>query len=219
MNVIKKIESLGYRISKGDSDAHNPYPLALTIPNGETKAIDGNLDRKIIIGGKVETTRRELIQEVYALSEEEMIAYEYGYDKRTHDYLNSVKAHIGLIDISSGTEYYGEKIIKNETTKSYAVNFANASGYLSKVDNNFVVQILMSIGDDISVDSFTFDKYPSLGNFETAWELHKIANDFTYKKLPLTYQCGECGKKVHWLDIKGNFNEKIEHLEDRYCGC
>lgn len=219
MNIIKNIESLGYKISKGALGAHSPYPLTLTLPSGETKALDGSLGRTVIIGGKVETTLRELIQTVYELSDEEMIAYEYCYDKRTHDYLNSVKSHIGLINVSSGTEYFGEKIIENETTKGYEVNFANASGRISKVDNNFVVQILMSIGDDIGVDTFTFNKYPSSCDFKTAWKLNECQIKFRDHEYPITYECWECGKKLHWLDVKGSFTEKIEHLEDRYCGC
>ena len=73
--------------------------------------------------------------------------------------------------------------------------------------------------DDYDITRMYFNRRPSRNNIIIAQKVDDLKCDFLCKRLNENFHCWECGTELHWLDIEGDFNEKITALQDKYCGC
>lgn len=225
MKKIEKIEAEGYKVKKGylsfgkpyAPDEKNPYCFYLETPDGELKTVYGvGLDDNFYVGkDKIPATRREIINELYSPTEEEWCKIQYNYSLRTKRYLDEVAKDIGLINYSCGED---EEKIENETTHTEPI-FINAQTYLSKVNETYVVQSFVWAVDHEVVYTYTFNRKPDIETVKTAQDLEKCKEYFSLRKISEEFCCLECGRNIHWLDIKGDFRKKYNNLKEKYCGC
>ena len=203
MDINKKIESLeemGYRF-----EIHQfvKYALNITNPNGDVKRLDFGtaLKRNIHFANLVEISEKELFNHFFDLGEEEKCVWENGFGLRVKEYLESVKKSIGYTGQETIDDYSGvfadDDLVKTEYfyTDSYA-----------EIDNFGEIK-------------YYFDHEPSEKEIQTAISLSLAKTNFKIGRWKEEFTCWECGRKVHFLDIKGDFLDKIHCMEDRYCGC
>ena len=218
---VRKINQLGYQIKKGALIAQNcivesPMQFYLVNPNGKQIDCPVNLDGNIYVSEeKITFTRREIIQYLYNPSEEEWQYFEYGYSKRTEEYLEKVKHNIGLV--SYKTDELGDHPnVDNETTKKVDYS-AYSSTYKTKIsDDKYVVQDFYQYNiDGIRVFTLYFNKYPTDKMITTAFHIidvetnmHQIYN----RKYKEEYIDCSTGHKIHWLDVGGDFEYKYNCL-------
>lgn len=221
MSKIKQIEEMGYKIHKGWLFHGEPQPIKdgefyfyIETPSGELYQPYLRINQPFYVGkDKLPCTRLEIIQELYNPSEEDLCYFENKYDVRTKKYLDAVAKDIHLV----ATRYDINYDIKNDTTKPFKTNFVTAGANISEIDNHYYVQLFDWNGE--LMYTFEFSEYPNLNDFNTAYDIEMLKVDFHIGKYSYKFICRECGQEVHWLDGKGSFQEKINHLEDCYCGC
>jgi len=73
--------------------------------------------------------------------------------------------------------------------------------------------------DDFCIETHIFAKYPSEKNIILLRKIEDIENKMNFFGLKFKFSCWECGCETHWLDIPGTIEDKINGLEDSYCGC
>lgn len=87
------------------------------------------------------------------------------------------------------------------------------------VDNNYVVQIFHWFGEGTTIFTYVFNNTPTKQNVQKAHMLMELKLNFKTRKYKEVFKCWECGNTAHWLDVRGEFADKINALEDKYCGC
>jgi len=186
----------------------------------EDERTEENVPRLLKEGKIIKVKRWDLYKMFTDFTEEELYKIFYGYDKRTHKYLKAIEKQIGLLEHKS--DYDEEEF---EVLRQYSL-FANltGSGYVDVgklKDGRYVAQFAYRVSiDDYTIEKIYFNHLPSKKDVRTAILISDIR---TYFKLhPGTYEfrCWECGRKVHWLDIKAkDLEERFDRMQDRYCGC
>ena len=218
---VRKINQLGYQIKKGALIAQNcivesPMQFYIVNPNGKQVDCPVNLDGTIYVSEeKIPFTRREIIQVLYNPSEEEWQYYEYGYSKKTQQYLEKVKNNIGLETYKSD-ELGEHNNVDNETTQKVDYS-AYSSTYRTKIsDNKYVVQDFYQYDiDGIRVLTLYFNKYPSDKTIRTAFHVVDVEENMSEaynRKYKETYKDYSTGHKIHWLDVDGDFEHKYNCL-------
>jgi len=152
-------------------------------------------------------------------TEEEMLYRIYGYDKRTHEYLNAIKKKRGILDYQVG--YVEEKFEPIRRLGPY--RGLTGDGYISvgKIGDRYVAQYSERCGiDDYCIVRIYFDHLPSKSDIDMAELIDDIELYFKLEPGRYKFVCWECGCERHWLDIRAqNLRERFEMLKERYCGC
>lgn len=198
MSNYRKILSLGYSFVRRTEK----YAVDIINPAGETKRFGFSigLARTLYFGpDKLPITELELINDIFHLSAEEICFYKNNYSLRTEKYFNEVKKRIGFI---------GHETISDG--HAWAIDFEKTKYYHTETHSGI---------DDYGEVNYYFDHSPSLNDIKTAKLIVDVQIDFHLKRCKETFKCWECGNETHWLDVKGNFFEKVDCLYDRYCGC
>lgn len=218
MNILDTLRNVGYIPEKETQNA--PFGFYIKTPSGTKQHINDTLDTENYIidtdGSKISYTRRQIINELYSPTEEDWCVYENGYSLSTQEYLNIVKKQIGLTEIQIRNDY--------EFTSSKIINtdFLDGNAEISvmlQIGKKYLVQMPIRNNDDLTVYIFVFTKKPSPISVHAAYRLIELEHKFYTKQLSEVFICCECGREIHWLDIQGDFRDKLGQLEDRHCGC
>lgn len=221
MNVSEIEKATGYKFEKGwcmankilNDNSSCGFSVCVKKPNGELNNITGKLDAPIYISSKeYATTRREIIQYLYNPTEEEWCYHSNHYSLKTKNYLDKIASKIGFLGVKSNID----NLIENETTTKVAF-FSNIT--LSRVADEWYVQKCSSYIDDWSVTTYVFNHKPSEKEMQTALKIEYINYLFLVNKVTEEFACWECGTKTHWVDTAGSFDDKADHLCEKYCGC
>jgi hypothetical protein len=147
------------------------------------------------------------------------VAYHYhlhGCGERTKKYLDACKSNLSLLR-SDG----GEDLTIDKTWEKFADGYVGSEDFFRKETNGgwvagFAVQYDI---DGVYEHRYYFSKRPSRKDILTAKLIDDIKMKFSFGDLQETFNCWECGKETHWLDVGGNLEEKFDKLKDKYCGC
>lgn len=193
MTNIEKVKALGYRFEKRDAVG----AINIFNPDG-TKLVHGfsrTLSKAMKFGAeRIEVTEKELFDSIYNLTEEEMCDFQHGCSIRTWKYICGVKRSIGFVGIEIDGTLFGEK---------------------GKYSHREVYHDV----DDVYEWFYQFNHNPSGNDIKTAILIEKLESLFEAKSIKEEFTCWECGRKIHWLDIKGDLYEKFNALDEKYCGC
>ena len=141
-------------------------------------------------------------------------------DKLSRDYLNKEKERIGLVHIAHGWDGIPHKTIETVSgwvnASEIEIGIVSEGKYKGKYIAEFTKQTAI---DDYDITSMIFKNKPY---WKTVLQAHLIEEAYYglfFDRLSPTFNCWECGLFCHWTEIPGNFEEKIEHWKDKYCGC
>lgn len=140
---------------------------------------------------------------------------------RTEKYLQTVKNNLHFLGCNEGWKSIQEIVSENlpETEIEKVADYPNDTEIYRYADR-FCAQIIYRTDiDDYIIETYIFTEFPSVKDVEIAKAINEIKYSFKLKRLNPTFTCWECGVKKHWLDIPGNFLEKITNLKENYCGC
>ena len=150
--------------------------------------------------------------------------------ERTEKYFKKIKEEMGHIDSNGG--WHGiVDILKKKGINTEVKKIAEYDGYInsSEIDiytysidgkERFCAEFGYQVGiDDYCTETHIFRKLPSEDEVELLVEIESLEFKFKFKGLKPAFNCWECGKRTHWLDIPGSFEDKVNGLEDSYCGC
>lgn len=230
MNVIEKIEELGFKVSCGSIVCDKFYPeskpgseflfceysIVITKPNGEMINLTGQRDRiiKFCKDRKVmETTRAEIQRQAYKLTDGEYYKMIHGYSRKSGEYFEKVASDIGLVN-----QAYLTEPIDGEPYKEVDVAM-NAGAWLIKKDGLHLLQIAVDVPEDILYYQHTFNHEPAMEEIYTAIDMYKMKRAFLGKNKSEIYRCWECGCQLHWTDRVGSMQDKMYGYEEKYCGC
>lgn len=201
MNNIDRVKELGYSFENSDRVG----VISIVKPTGEKIAHNFSRDlvRTIKFGAeRIEVTEKELFDSVYDLSEEEMCQFQHGCSLRSYNYIKAVRSNIGLVGVGFVSDLFGSK---------EQMNFGEKSDYSH-------TEVHVDI-DDAMEGNYYFNHHPSAQDIKTAIAIWRIESDFRSHLRKETFKCWECGHVAHWLDVPGNLFEKINALDEKYCGC
>lgn len=153
-------------------------------------------------------------------------------DERTKNYFNAIKTNIGFIGSNYGN--YGiEEILKKkgffeeaklQQIKTYRgyVNSSDIDIYSYEIngEKRYCAELSYQTNiDDYCVETHIFEKFPSEKDIKIIREIESLIFKFQLSQIEPEFGCWECGRRVHWLDIQGDFFTKKNALEEKYCGC
>lgn len=219
MSILDTLRKIGY-VTEKDPQLP-PFGFYIKDPSGTEQHINDMLDTESYIiatdGSKISYTRRQIINELYSPTEEDWCVYENGYSLSTQEYLRTMQKRIGLIETRTRTDYeFVSTLIINT---DFLTNHKENATFL-QIGKRYFVQMPIFNNDDLSmVYVFVFSKKPTPISVHTAYRLTELMDKFYCKQLSEVFICCECGREIHWLDIQGDFRDKLGQLEDRHCGC
>ena len=201
MSNIQKVLDIGYQIN---ADTTHCYAMNVINPDGKSTIVPFTikLHKKFYFGpDKIMVSEKELFDYLYTLTDEEMCQFMNGYGLRTKEYFDNLCSSIGYcgyecVDDFSGS-HASDNLEKTEYyyTEKYAEvdNFGEIRHYFNHNPSDYEVRVAKMIQDA---------EY----NFRMCiWHEE--------------FKCWECGRTVHWTDIRGDIFEKVNCMEDMYCGC
>ena len=151
-------------------------------------------------------------------------------DERTKKYFERIKENVGFLGMNAGWKSMQEILDEGapgtvaKKAGEYA-GFANSSNieiltYEKDEKKRYCAQFSYQTDvDDYCIETLIFDRYPSRDSVVTIVNLNDLEFKFNFKGLNQTFWCWECGRESQWLDGEGNFLEKIQKVEEKYCGC
>jgi hypothetical protein len=174
-----------------------------------------NIEKEVEIGNIIKIRGIDLYKNFYKWDEETCLKKAYGYDKRTFAYLNKIKENTGFIEEKHG--YDEEKIISSQNVFVW-FNASEVEIGQTK-EGQWCAQFSKQTDiDDYDITRLYFSKKPSVKTILTITTLSSLEFDFKYNRIKESFNCWECGREMHWLDVQGDFSEKVEHLKERFCG-
>ena len=237
INIIEKIKEQGYEIRECINEYTKAPDGFLEIRRGENpwKMIPKTNDRVIyFIGDNLvsstdeaeslakqgiiyKATANEIYAAFYNLDQEEQYKFRYGYGLKSRAYIESVMKEIELESIEEGANSGGEASSLPENAEKISY-FVNASTYIGKVDNLWLVETHHRYEiDDFEIIKMWFSHKPTMQEIESAFAIERIEHKLYHSDE--TFRCWECGRTTHWTDAEGDIIEKVRKFEDKYCGC
>ena len=193
MTLIEQIEALGYKLHRGWTSAFKPdvenihtydglkpydinyWHFCIESPNGKVTNISGKLDSKIVIGGKISTTKEELTKEFFKPSDEEWFIFQHGYSVEMDKKFKSAYRKHGLIEYSIDDSCCLKEIECIEK-KSIKTPFLNAEEPMLMITKDKYV-IEFTVRNDIdswTVYRFWFDKLPDDTDIVFAYDVSQL---------------------------------------------
>jgi len=167
-------------------------------------------EKEAIEGGAYRTTPHDLFVLLFPEEVEKLV------DKRTEKYLEKLNKTLGLVDYKAGYEEEDvdvEQVYTQFIGGDIEVGKTNDGKWLAQYSKRTDV-------DDYVVVRMYFSRFPSQKDVETAKLLKEIEHHFMlYGYDAAKFNCWECGKERHWLDIPGGLREKWPAYLEKYCGC
>lgn len=153
--------------------------------------------------------------------EEEFYKAFYGFSKRTKDYLDKIKTDLGFIESKMG---YDSHIPKDSVLiESKEMSGLTGSGFIEiyKSADLYISEYTIRTDiDDYCIVDYFFRTKISFKDVSMITNILSIETSFKIGQVNEEFTCWECGGTTHWLDIAANnLLERIDFLEDRYCGC
>jgi hypothetical protein len=158
----------------------------------------------------------DIHREFYGLDDEALCMKMHGYDLRTEKYLKAVKENIGFIEEKHG---WDDEKINNPQTISIWANASDVEIGQTEDDRWCAQWSVRTAVDDYCISRLYFNRKPTRNDILTVHKLSDLEMNFGLHRMKPVFECWECGRKVHWLDIEGDFNEKLTALNESYCGC
>jgi hypothetical protein len=221
MSKLDEIKAKGYDIIPDDVNRKyvaNWYHMLIVTPDGRNLNFTGLLDAPASIGG-ITTTRREITNELFHPSEDDWFIYEHGYSKRTGQYFDSVAHSIGLLDYKEHEVGCDKDLVSLEKTEPFD-SYLNAELVYGQYEDKHVIQYITRPDIDVYLCAqIVFSHKPTRDAVKTAIDLEKGKTGFQLGKYKEEFTCWECGQSTHWLDVDGDFETKLNRLQEKYCGC
>jgi hypothetical protein len=217
--MLKELIERGYKFEESYSKVLGGHfnIIKVTKPDGKEIDLAGRDDREIRFmcsGDPVITTFGKVYREYYNMSDDDYYLFEHGYSRRTGNYLKAVEDNLKLIkyDVS-------EEGAKFESIRTANI-FVNGETQIGTIGDAYIAQTWTQADIDSFVcrDMF-FSKNPTDEMIRTIYDVEHLKDAFLFNDANETYTCWECGRVVHWLDVEGNFHEKLKCLKEKYCGC
>ena len=160
-------------------------------------------------------------------------------DERSKKYLDNLRSCIGFIRMNVGWSSVKDILEKNDVkytvhNKEYVVcvngglSRYNCTVYQyrhNKQDYTAVEFIEVCPPDDYVIVSYIFSCRPSANDVLTASVVDELMSYFKAGFIESTFECWECGRTTHWLDIvvvgesSNLLMRRYEQLLNKYCGC
>jgi len=153
-------------------------------------------------------------------------------DERTKNYFNKIKSNLGykgynaswysIKEILEKKGYLEESELKEIKTYNGYVNSSDITVYSYKINGELRYCAELSYQtdiDDYCTETHIFNEFPKEKDIHLIIDINSLEFKFMYKRLEPEYTCWECGRHLHWLDNEGNFENKKNRLEEKYCGC
>lgn len=241
-NILDEIKSFGYDVKKetllyvaGNSHYNS---LKIVTPDGNEKGISGDIyiktdqnvkkpssteeANKLIQEGKyIKISADEVYKEYYSMNDDEFYTYKNGYTKKTGEYFEQLKKEIGLIDHEICADSSGAELEEFDTIIKYNLFLNTGDITVGKLgENKYIAQYSYQTSvDDFSIEKIYFNKLPNEMDIRAAVNLEDFKAKLLLSRITEFFECKKCLKTLHWTDIPGEFETKIEFLETNYCGC
>jgi hypothetical protein len=172
-----------------------------------------------IENGAYVTTPQELGKLLFPQEWEKGIKQYVLPDERTKLYLGETKESIGLVKSIVESEGDGLKFNEEEIMDIW-VN-ANEVRIGKDEEGNWIAEYSLRTDIDAYVMfSYSYNSKPTEKMIMTTRLLDDIEIYFGINGWDKhTFNCWECGNRVHWLDAEGDLQEKWDKFIDKYCGC
>lgn len=151
-------------------------------------------------------------------------------DERTQKYFAAIRENMGFIGSNAGWDGI-QDILKKKGVQEPPEKIATYTGYVNSSDievytytrdgrERYCAELSYQTAiDDYCTETHIFSKMPSERDVSTIRTIGNLEFKIAFEMLKTRYTCWECGNEVHWLDNSGSFDEKVNGLLDRYCGC
>lgn len=154
----------------------------------------------------------------------------YGVDLRSYNYLKDLEKNIGIIKPDkqlSDYEYWKSTYDYLPVTNDEEIVVTSEIGRIHVSiglykDNIWCSQYSVQTDiDDYYVCKYLFNQKPTKDDVITKDNIDAIESYFIRGEKRYLFTCKKCNKLTHWLDIKGNFLEKMSNILDdkNHCGC
>jgi hypothetical protein len=161
------------------------------------------------------TTGKEIHMAFYNMNEEEFMFKTTKMDARTRKYLNAIKNNLGYLDTIGDWEE--ETFVNSRIVNGYMNTSDVTIGKLK--DNRYCSEYSIQTAiDDYCIVKHYWRKEPSIKDVSIIDDISNLESDFHINRCEIDFNCWECGRKIHWLDIEGDFSKKYQFLKERYCG-
>ena len=224
--LIDELKDMGYGFQEGNlvmelEVAGKPAEIhELRVKSAEGQIILLKRDMTpMLFPGKdrddVRTTCGDVYRDFYGLDEEGMSMLLHNHSLRTHNYLKEQRERIGLISIKEGPPE--SFFVLDEFDVGMGIGLIETGRY---ADGRFVAQSASeAIFDEADVLRMHFTHLPDQSDVEDALLIRKTERDFKLGRHRETFECADCGKTRHWLDIPGTMKEKLSLRHAGKCGC
>jgi len=173
----------------------------------------------------------ELYQILSSYSDDEMCVWCHHYSPRTKKYIDTCKNNIHLLKTSESKD-------AEEMPLSRIITELPAIGDTSDISimyfgNEYIAELhykpdYSRIADVIDISDFDskvfrkhfFSNIPKIEDIEEAELIYKVEEYFFLNFADDTefIVCKDCNRKIHWLDVEGDLNDKFNKLLDKQCG-
>jgi hypothetical protein len=153
-------------------------------------------------------------------------------DDKTQKYFESIRNNMGYIGSNAGWNSFKD-IAEKKDIRDYSLVQVYKSPYFGidvgdieiyQYNKDGETKFCAEFGyrtaiDDYCIETHIFNQFPSLKNIILLRKIDNLEMEFKYNHFNPIIKCWECGCESHWLDFEGTVDEKINALEENYCGC
>lgn len=219
MKITEQLKELGYKLEK--EDKASSLWIYLVSPDGNNKIKLGySKENKIHITAsdpEIITTGYEIYNELYTPAEILQMIYDK-LDSRSAEYITELQNKIKLVNRTVIYATIGQNMITSDNAEFIKKTNYKNNPDLYKIENYYVLAYSYETIDDITQHFDVFSEYPTEYMWNTANLIDDILFDVLMGKIKMEFNCYECGKHIHWLDISGDLQQKYHYATEKFCG-
>ena len=180
---------------------------------GDSTINKANIKEHLKNGTAIEITRKDMIVAYTDMTDDEYETKYTNTDKRTRDYLDAIIKNTGYIRATNGDgadDKYERITVSDKDLDIRKIE----DGMYAIYEGDFVPP------DDYCEVLWIFNKIPTRADLKMVKIVEHTRECFQVGAYRESFECWECGLITkHWLDLEGTFVDKLDMLEDKYCGC
>lgn len=145
-------------------------------------------------------------------------------DARSVRYLDALLKSIGAVGgVADFLDGSSSPVLKEkEIVERFRLGVCGPEVEVGRCREAWIVQRTDVSLDDVGFTVVRFARRPDRKAIETAFLVEELRLGFMFGGLEPIFECWECGRSRHWLDVSppgGSFAERVFMLRERYCGC